>query len=339
MTCGLVGGHYLGDHLVDPDLVGDRPRGRRVVAGEQDGSQAERLQPPDRLGGGRLYRVGDDEHRRGLPVPAGGDRSLAARLGRLPGGVERGRELERPVDEQGGPAGDDGVSVDDALDAEPLAIREPFDRRQRRPALAAVAIARAIGCSEASSSAPTSRSASSGSTPSATATSSSVICPVVTVPVLSSTIVSIAPRRFEDLRALDQQPELRAAAGSDHRRGRGREPERARAGDDQHGDRGNERERRALPGAEPEAERRDRDREDGGDEDAGDPVGEPLHRRLAGLRLGHEAGDLRERGVAADPGGPDDQPSAGVDRRPGDLGAGADLHRDRLVGQHAHVDR
>ena len=76
-----------------------------------------------------------------------------------------------------------------------------------------------------------------------------------------------------------------------------------------------------------------------GHEDAGDPVGEPLHRRLAGLRLGDEAGDLRERGVAADLGGADDQASAGVDRRAGDLRAGADLDRDGLAGQHAHVDR
>ena len=82
-----------------------------------------------------------------------------------------------------------------------------------------------------------------------------------------------------------------------------------------------------------------RDREDGRDEDAGDPVGEPLHRRLAGLRLGDEPGDLRQRGVAADLGGADDQASAGVDRRAGDLRAGADLDRDGLAGEHAHVDR
>ena len=41
---------------------------------------------------------------------------------------------------------------------------------------------------------------------------------------------------------------------------------------------------------------RDHDR----DEDAGDTVGEPLHRRLARLRLGDEPADLRERGVGAD---------------------------------------
>ena len=79
------------------------------------------------------------------------------------------------------------AALDDALDAEALAVRERLDRRVglRRGA----AIARAIGCSEQSSSAPTSaqrlvavdrrdrrRRASSGR--------------VVTVPVLSSTTVS-----------------------------------------------------------------------------------------------------------------------------------------------------
>ena len=57
-------------------------------------------------------------------------------------------------------------------------------------ARAAAAIARAIGCSEASSSAPASRRTSARSTPSASATSTRLMRPVVTVPVLSSTIVS-----------------------------------------------------------------------------------------------------------------------------------------------------
>ena len=43
-------------------------------------------------------------------------------------------------------------------------------------------------------------------------------------------------RPLEDLRALDEDAELRAAPGADHERGRRREPERAGAGDDEHGD-------------------------------------------------------------------------------------------------------
>ena len=58
-------------------------------------------------------------------------------------------------------------------------------------ASAARAIARAIGCSLPFSTAPTSESASSRRTPSMQTTSTSVISPVVTVPVLSSTTVSM----------------------------------------------------------------------------------------------------------------------------------------------------
>ena len=57
-------------------------------------------------------------------------------------------------------------------------------------ARAASATARAIGCSEASSRAPASRSTSSADSPSAAITSRRAIRPVVTVPVLSRTIVS-----------------------------------------------------------------------------------------------------------------------------------------------------
>ena len=109
------------------------------------------------------------------------------------GGLELGRQVHRPVREQRGAPDDERVAVDDALDAEALAVGEALDggqRRRRRGRRSAIAWA--IGCSEAFSSAPTSRSASPRSTPSATVNSASVICPVVTVPVLSSTIVSTA---------------------------------------------------------------------------------------------------------------------------------------------------
>ena len=132
----------------------------------------------------------------------------------------------------------------------------------------------------------------------------------MTVPVLSSTIVVDAARLLEHLRALDEDAELRAAAGADHQRGRRREAERARAGDDQHGDGGGERRRDASPVSEqPAGERRERDDDDDGHEDGRDPVGEPLDRRLARLRLGDEARDLGERGVGADPGRADDEPA------------------------------
>ncbi len=56
---------------------------------------------------------------------------------------------------------------------------------------AAAAMARATGCSDACSIAPTSLRTSARATPSASATSTSAMRPVVTVPVLSSTTVSM----------------------------------------------------------------------------------------------------------------------------------------------------
>ena len=55
------------------------------------------------------------------------------------------------------------------------------------------------------------------------------------------------------------------------------------------------------PKASQPGERRERDRDHDRDEDGRDAVGEPLHRRLARLRLLDEARDLRERRVGADP--------------------------------------
>ena len=55
------------------------------------------------------------------------------------------------------------------------------------------------------------------------------------------------------------------------------------------------------PVPEPEAERGDGERDDDRDEHGRDPVGEALHRRLAGLGVVDEAGDLGQLGVGADP--------------------------------------
>ena len=72
---------------------------------------------------------------------------------------------------------------------------------------------------------------------------------------------------------------------------------------------------------------------------ARDAVGEALDRRLAGLGLGDEPRDLRERGVAADLGGAHDEAAAGVDGRAGDRVAGLLLDRHRLAGEQRLVDR
>ena len=89
----------------------------------------------------------------------------------------------------------------------------------------------------------------------------------------------------------------------------------------------------------PAGERQQRDADHDGHEDGRHAVDEPLDRRLAGLRLGDEPRDLRERRVRADAGGADDEPPERVDRAAGDVVAGPDLDGHRLAGQHRLVDR
>ena len=67
-------------------------------------------------------------------------------------------------------------------------------------------------------------------------------------------------------------------------------------------------------------------------------VGEPLHRRLAGLRVGDQACDLRERGVGADRVARTIRRPPALTVAPATVVAGADLDGHGLAGQHAHVD-
>ena len=72
-----------------------------------------------------------------------------------------------------------------------MAVNSATGGRSPTRSRAAAAIAAATGCSEASSTAPASASSSSSRTPAAGTTSTRLIRPVVTVPVLSSSTVSI----------------------------------------------------------------------------------------------------------------------------------------------------
>ena len=162
--------------------------------------------------------------------------------------------------------------------------------------------------------------------------------PVVTVPVLSRTTVSIWRVDSRTCGSLDEDAELGAAAGADEQGGRGGEAEGAGAGDDQHGDAGGERGGGGLAGAEPEPEGADGEGDDDGDEHGGDLVGEPLDGGLAVLGVGDEPGDLGQGGVGADPGGSHDEAAAGVDGGAGDGVAGADLDGDGFAGEQRGVD-
>ena len=89
------------------------------------------------------------------------------------------------------------------------------------------------------------------------------------------------PCGLEHLRALDQQPELCAAARPDEQRRRRREPEGAGAGDDQDGDGRRERGGGRRPRGQPGDERDDGEHDDDRDEDRRDAVREALDGRLA----------------------------------------------------------
>ena len=164
-TSTLSGGQHLGDHLVDADLGGDRRGDGRVVAGEQHRAQPERAQPRDRLGAGRLDRVGDDEHAAGGAVPADGDRGAARPPRPRPGArVELGGQRRRPTRRAAG-ARPTSTAWPSTTPCDAEALR---GWRSPRPRAASPTRSRgaggdrpaAIGCSEASSSAPASRSSS-----------------------------------------------------------------------------------------------------------------------------------------------------------------------------------
>ena len=165
------------------------------------------------------------------------------------------------------------------------------------------------------------------------------MAPVVTVPVLSRTTVSTRRVDSRTSGPLMRMPSwaprpvpTMSAVGVAR-------PEGAGAGDDEHGHRGGERVGGVAGVGQPEAEGGGGQGDDDGDEDRRDPVGQALHRGLARLRLLDQPGDLGQRGVGADPGGPHHQAPAGVDGGAHDPVAGPDLDRHALAGEQRLVDR
>ena len=94
-----------------------------------------------------------------------------------------------------------------------------------------------------------------------------------------------------------------------------------------------------APASEPAGERQERDHDHDGDEDRGDAVREPLHRGLARLGRLDQARDLRERRVGADLRRAHDHPAVAVERRPGHVRSDGDLDRQRLACEQRLVDR
>jgi hypothetical protein len=142
------------------------------------------------------------------------------------------------------------------------------------------------------------------------------------------------------LATTDEDAGLRPTSGADHH-GRGRrQAHRARARDhDDADERGQcEREARLGTGDEPDHEGRGGQEQDQRDEGFGDPIGQVLDRRLAALSAANGLDDPRERRVMPDPGRTHHERPGPVHRPADDLGAGSDLDRHRLAGEHARVD-
>ena len=136
----------------------------------------------------------------------------------------------------------------------------------------------------------------------------------------------------------DQDAVLRRAPGTHDDGGGRREPECAGTGDHEDGDGVDQRARRIARHEGRRDEGHDRDRDHDRHEHARDPVGEPLDRRLAALRLRDQAHDAREQRRLADAGRDRHQHAILIDGARVDDVAGRLRDRAALAGQHALVD-
>ena len=240
---------------IEPELKADCIRGRPIVPGEQHHRQPEIPQLADRL----LVvadDVGDDECSADLAITG----ATTVRPFDCARSSVRDRGGERRVRDESGPTRDQCVALDEAFIEAGMAA-EVVDAGSGPWAAAALAIA-VIGCSDAdSSTAPTMRSASRV-VPSIVTTSTSVITPVVTVPVLSSTTVS--RRRVEHLMPM-RMPSCASPVPA--RRAVGvASPSAHWTRDDEDGDRRSESLIGVARDDEPGDQRHGRDQDDGGDE-------------------------------------------------------------------------
>ena len=336
----LVLRQHLGDHVVVDARPRRRPRARPAALSpvSSTGRSPSARSSATASATGRLHRVG---HHRGRPrgaVPADRDRG-ATRLPAPPSTAaagSSGRDMAHCSASHAG-AGRRRRAV-----ARSTARRTPSPgwrgsrRRRRAPAAAALgraaaAIARAIGCSEASSTAPGQAQHLGPGVQRRAAVTRRPACirPVGDGAGLVQHDGVDPPGRLQHLGALDQDAQLGAATGADQQGGRRGQAQGARAGDDQHRDGGGERRRRAV--ARCPASRR------GWPGTAAMTTGtNTAETRSASRCTGalpvwasvDQPGHLGQLGVGADPGGAHDQPAAGVDGGADHRVARADLDRD-----------
>ena len=183
------------------------------------------------------------------------------------------------------------------------------------------------------------RSSVSAVTAGAVRTSVTVGLPAVIVPVLSSRIVRQSAGLFERLAAAEEDAGFSAASAADHDGGRCRQAQRAGAGDHEDGNHVEDGARQCrVADGQPADERHSRQRDHGGHEVGGDPVGDGLDWRFAGLRVFDEADDLGEHGVATDALRFDDQPALLIDSPADDFGADGFIKRHALAREHGFVN-
>ena len=244
--------------------------------------------------------------------------------------------------EQQWPADERVAALDRAAHAQPVQCAElrhgrnaAAEKRRRTRAMA-----RAIGCAEAVSSAPATASTSPTSSPAAGTTATTDISPVVTVPVLSSTTVSTSRVDSSTSGPLIRMPSwaprpvpTSSAVGVASPSAQGQATTSTAVAARNAGP-------TSVPTPEPEAERRGGQQQHGRDEDAADT--RSARRCTAALPLcacSTSAAIWARRVSAPTRVAAHDEPAADVDAAADDGVALGDLGRHRLAGEHARVDR
>ena len=144
---------------------------------------------------------------------------------------------------------------------------------------------------------------------------------------------------FEAGGGLEQDAVFGTHAAADHDGDGRRQAQGTGAADDQHADAAGQRKCKGLAQQQPDDKRSRGDTDDGGHEDAGDPVRGLGQRGLRRGGVAHQADDLGQRRVLADALGTAGQRTVLVDGRGADGGAGELVHRHALAGQGGLVDR
>ena len=146
-----------------------------------------------------------------------------------------------------------------------------------------------------------------------------------------------AVRQLQRLRVLDQNAFLGRHAGAGHDGRRRRQAQRAGAGDHQHRHRADQRYFERLAHGQPAQQRGQRDQQHHRHEHRSHLVHQTLDRRLAGLRVFHQADDSGQHGVAPDGAHAHQHTAVAIDAAAGQGGIGFLGDRQRLAGEHRLV--